>query len=42
MCKIEMTDAGYGFPRTLSLDDQGKFILGYYHQIQKKYEKKGE
>ncbi len=40
MCKIEMTDAGYGFPRTVSLDEQGKFILGYYHQIQKKYEKK--
>lgn len=29
-----------GFPRRLSLEEQGKFMLGYYHQIQKKYEKK--
>ena len=28
------------FPARLSLEDQGKFILGYYHQVQKKYEKK--
>ena len=28
------------FPRSLSLEDQGKFMLGYYHQTQKKYEKK--
>ena len=31
---------GMEFPRRLSLEDQGKFILGYYHQIQKKCEKK--
>ena len=31
---------GMEFPRRLSLEDQGKFILGYYHQVQKKYEKK--
>ena len=31
-----------GFPRRLSLEEQGKFILGYYHQVQKKYEKKEE
>lgn len=30
------------FPRRLSLEEQGKFMLGYYHQIQKKYEKKEE
>ncbi len=31
---------GDRFPARLSLEDQGKFILGYYHQVQKKYEKK--
>jgi CRISPR-associated protein Csd1 len=31
---------GEGLPKTLSLDEQGMFILGYYHQIQKRYEKK--
>ena len=25
-----------GFPKRLSLEEQGKFALGYYHQIQKK------
>ena len=28
------------FPRRLSLEEQGKFALGYYHQMQKKYEKR--
>ena len=28
------------FPRSLSLEEQGKLMLGYYHQTQKKYEKK--
>lgn len=28
------------YPKRLSLDEQGKFILGYYHQMQKKYEKR--
>lgn len=28
------------FPRRLSLEDQGDFILGYYHQNQKRYEKR--
>lgn len=28
------------FPKQLSLEEQGKFILGYYHQVQKKYEKR--
>lgn len=26
------TAAGYKYPRTLSLDDQGRFALGYHHQ----------
>ena len=30
------------FPRRLSLEEQGKFMLGYYNQVQKKYEKKEE
>ena len=30
------------YPRHLSLEEQGKFILGYYHQVQKKYEKREE
>ena len=28
------------FPHRLSLEEQGMFILGYYHQTQKRYEKK--
>lgn len=28
------------YPRRLSLEEQGVFILGYYHQTQKRYEKK--
>ena len=31
-----------GLPLRLTLEQQGKFILGYYHQTQKRYEKKGE
>jgi len=27
-------------PRQLNLEEQGRFILGYYHQTQKRYEKK--
>ena len=27
------------YPKRLSLEEQGQFILGYYHQQQKKYEK---
>lgn len=37
MCKLENE-----FPATLSLTDQGKFILGYYQQSFKKYTKKDE
>lgn len=29
------------FPKRLSLEQQGQFALGYYHQQQEKY-KKGE
>ena len=28
------------YPKRLSLEQQGQFMLGYYHQTQKKYEKK--
>jgi len=28
------------FPKHLSLDEQGEFILGYYHQTQSFYIKK--
>lgn len=31
---------GDSFPKHLSLNEQGAFILGYYHQTQKRYEKK--
>lgn len=30
------------YPRRLSLEEQGMFILGYYHQNQKRFEKKEE
>lgn len=30
------------YPKKLNLDEQGKFILGYYHQVQKRYTKKEE
>lgn len=38
--KIEMRDRH--LPVHLSLEDQGKFILGYYHQVQTRYQKKEE
>lgn len=31
-----------GFPARLSLPDQGKFEIGYYHQTQKRYTRKNE
>lgn len=40
MCKINMDEPIYGFKKILSLEEQGQFILGYYHQVQKRYEKK--
>lgn len=37
----ELTEKlGMDFPAHLSLQEQGAFILGYYHQTQKRYEKK--
>ena len=30
------------FPKRFTLEEQGRFILGYYHQEQKRYEKKEE
>ncbi len=33
-------DADEPFPSALALDDQGRFILGYYHQMQRFYTKK--
>lgn len=40
MGKIEMDSRP--LPRYLALEDQGIFVLGYYHQNQKRYEKKEE
>lgn len=39
---IGMEEGTGGFPKRLSLEEQGKFMLGYYHQTQKKYEKREE
>lgn len=30
------------YPKRLNLEEQGRFILGYYHQVQKRYEKREE
>lgn len=39
--KIEVSDTQViSYPKRLSLEEQGMFILGYYHQTQKRYEKK--
>ncbi len=34
--------SGRAFPSNLNLEDQGKFILGYYHQVQDKYKKRSD
>ncbi|MCD2493127.1 type I-C CRISPR-associated protein Cas8c/Csd1 [Lacrimispora sp. NSJ-141] len=39
MIEVE-DDRPAAFPRRLSLEEQGMFILGYYHQVQKRFEKK--
>ena len=39
---IELTGKIIEFPKSLTLEEQGQFILGYYHQVQKRYEKKEE
>lgn len=36
--KIEMN--GQPIPARMNLNDQGLFILGYYHQTQKRYMKR--
>lgn len=36
----ELTDRIYTFPVRLTLQEQGAFALGYYHQTQKRFEKK--
>lgn len=41
MIEVE-NDQPAAFPRRLSLEEQGMFILGYYHQVQKRFEKKEE
>ena len=38
----ELTGKITEFPKSLTLEEQGRFILGYYHQTQKRYEKKEE
>lgn len=38
----ELTGKLEEFPKRLTLEEQGRFILGYYHQVQKRYEKKKE
>ena len=39
--KMEGPAAGQATcPRRLTLEEQGRFILGYYHQTQKRFEKK--
>jgi CRISPR-associated protein Csd1 len=37
LCKINVENS---FPKALSLENQGRFILGYYHQTQDFYTKK--
>lgn len=38
--KLMVSEIGMACPRRLSLEEQGLFILGYYHQTQKRFEKK--
>lgn len=41
--KIEVKEGqSTAYPQRLSLEEQGMFILGYYHQVQKRYQKKEE
>lgn len=41
--KIQVKDEQKeAYPKRLSLEEQGMFTLGYYHQVQKRYEKKEE
>ena len=39
--KINVSDnQETAYPKRLSLEEQGMFILGYYHQTQKRFEKR--
>jgi CRISPR-associated protein Csd1 len=38
MCELDVSP----FPARQDLKEQGMFILGYYHQTQKRYEKREE
>lgn len=38
--KIDISE--HPLPAHMNLENQGKFILGYYHQVQKRYEKTNE
>ena len=41
--RLPVSDAAAcGYPKRLSLEEQGMFILGYYHQTQKRFEKKAK
>lgn len=37
---LDVLDSDIGFPRTLNLDEQGQFFIGYYQQKQALYTKK--
>lgn len=39
---IDKLDPDKPFPQTLSMQEQGEFIVGYYHQQQERYAKKEE
>lgn len=40
MEKLPISENMDAFPKQLSLEEQGEFMLGYYHQVQKLYTKK--
>ncbi len=40
--KIAMPDVGHPFPKRLTLEEQGAFVLGYYQETQARYTKKEE
>ena len=41
--KLSVADGQkHAYPKRLNLEDQGMFILGYYHQRQKRFEKTSE
>lgn len=42
MAEIPMPESGNPFPKRLSLEEQGAFILGYYQETQARYSKKEE